>query len=68
MALLNDRDMPCKEALEYLADIGISERTVNKAKKKLGIKSVRVNGMWHWTLPESGFNATETEAECDGED
>ncbi len=67
-ALLKDRDMPCKEVLKYLANIGISERTVNKAKKKLGIKSVRVNGMWHWSLNRGDFTETETEAESDGED
>jgi len=66
--LLADRDMPCKEALKYLEDVGISERTVNKAKKKMGIKSVRVNGMWHWRLSKGDSTDTETEAESDGKD
>lgn len=67
LALLKDTNMPSVEVLKYLSDIGISERTVNKVKKKLGIKSIKISGMWHWSLPNAEFKVTEAEEERDGE-
>jgi len=66
MTLLKEADMPSKQVLKCLSDIGISERTAHSVKKELGIKSMKINGVWHWSLPKGGFADMETEAEGDG--
>ena len=33
-----------------LAQEGISKRTLETAKKELGIKAKRINGSWYWDL------------------
>ena len=40
--------------LEKAKAAGIAERTLNRAKQHLGIQSDRVDGKWHWHLPEGG--------------
>ena len=48
---LADGPIESNEIKELLADEGISERTANRAKKALGIESVRENGAVLWELP-----------------
>jgi len=48
---LADGPIESNEIKELLADEGISERTANRAKKALGIESVRENGVTFWELP-----------------
>ena len=31
----------------------ISTRTLNEAKKVLGVKSIKRNGQWYWSLPKN---------------
>ena len=38
------------EILELAAQEGISKRTLETAKKELGIKAKRINGSWYWDL------------------
>ena len=38
------------EILELAAQEGISKRTLETAKKELGIKAKRINGSWYWEL------------------
>lgn len=49
--LLKTRDMPAKEAYAALAEIGIGNRTIEKVKKELGIRTYRLGGCWYWRLP-----------------
>jgi len=53
-SLLMEKDMPGSRIINHMAQIGISKRTVNKAKKKLGITSYRVKNKWYWSLPQDG--------------
>ena len=44
------------KASEVLADAeraGISEKTLNRAKKALGVESVQRDGAWHWEVGET---------------
>ena len=42
--------LPSDFIFKCCADEGISERTVKNTKKKLNIRSVRKNNIWHWEL------------------
>lgn len=53
-SLLMGKDMPGSQIIHYMAQIGISKRTVDKAKKKLGITSYKVKRKWYWSLPQDG--------------
>lgn len=48
--LLKENDMPGNQMIRFMEEVGISERTVNKVKKKMGIKSYRKNNQWFWTM------------------
>lgn len=50
---LKNTPKPSSEILSNLLQCGYSERTINKVKKNLGIKSKRKNNMWHWVLPNN---------------
>lgn len=52
LGLLKDGDMPGDQIIKFMENAGISERTVNKVKKKLGIKSFKLKNKWFWTIPE----------------
>ena len=43
---------PASEILQKTKALGISERTVNIAKKNLGVITERIAGKWHWRMPE----------------
>ena len=49
---LKNKDMPSTAIIRKITLFGISERTLNIAKKNLGIETYRKNGAWHWHLPE----------------
>lgn len=53
-SLLMGKDMPGNQIIHYMAQIGISKRTVDKAKKKLGITSYKVKRKWYWSPPQDG--------------
>ena len=50
--ILHNQDMLSKEIISKLKLMGVSERTANKAKFKLGVTSYRKNGVWYWHLEE----------------
>lgn len=49
---LQDGMVPANEILELYKGMNLSDRTIRNAKKELGIKSIRKDGLWYWSLPE----------------
>ena len=49
--LLSEGDMLSKEVYAKLEDLDIRSRTVETAKKELGIKTYRKGKAWYWKLP-----------------
>lgn len=54
LSLLAKEPMPYSEIVSEIEQAGISIPTANRAKKKLGIVSVRKDDKWIWSLPEKG--------------
>ena len=52
LELLGPGPVSSVDAVQYFEQNGISERTMNSAKKKLGVQSIRKNKIWYWCLPE----------------
>ena len=50
LSLLSGGPRSSADVQRACADAGISERTLNRAKKDLGIRSVRKVDTWYWTL------------------
>lgn len=50
--LLNGSDMPCADILEKMRATGIGTRTVEQAKKDMGIVSYKLGDKWYWRLSE----------------
>ena len=50
--LLGDGDAPCMELYAILNNKGIGKRSIDRAKKQLGIKSIKHSDGWYWSLPE----------------
>lgn len=48
--MLSAKDVPSRDILNKLKLMGISERTINTAKKELGVTSYRKDGFWFWRL------------------
>jgi hypothetical protein len=48
--ILLDGKILSTEVLELAADNGISEKTLYRAKKKLGVVSDKQDGQWYWSL------------------
>jgi len=44
--------IPSAEILKQSKKDGIAERTLNRAKKDIGIISARENDVWYWKMPE----------------
>lgn len=65
LSFLSEKEMPGNQILKFLEDAGISERTANTVKKKLGIISFKQNNRWFWKLPKQTQNGKEAE---NGED
>lgn len=51
MALLADEPMEASKIEDEFKQVGISWRSATRAKEKLGISSIRKNGIWIWSLP-----------------
>ena len=49
--LLSEGDMLGRDVYAKLEDLDIKSRTVETAKKKLGIKTYRKGKAWYWKLP-----------------
>ena len=50
--MLCEQDTRSRDILNKLKLMGISERTINTAKKELGVTSYRKDGAWFWHLEE----------------
>ena len=48
--ILSNGETPCTQIYSTLREKGISKRSVDRAKKKLEIKSIKHNDGWYWTL------------------
>ena len=51
--MLEEYDIRSKDILNKLKVMGISERTANGAKSRLGITSYRKDGVWYWHLDDN---------------
>ena len=49
--LLSQGPQKATQVTELITNTGISGRTVNQAKRQIGIVSLRKNGQWYWSLP-----------------
>ena len=49
---LENGDIPCTEIYTALLNKGIGKRSIDRAKKQLGIKSIKRSDGWYWSLPE----------------
>ena len=49
--VLEEGDVSSADIVHKLKLMDVSERTIQSAKKKLGVKSYRQNGAWYWRLP-----------------
>ncbi len=49
--LLSQGPQKATQVTEMITNTGISGRTVNQAKRQIGIVSSRKNGQWYWSLP-----------------
>lgn len=48
--LLNGTDMACADILDKMRANGIGKRTVEQAKKDMGIISYKLGDKWYWQL------------------
>ena len=49
--MLSEKDELSSDMIRKLKLMDVSERTIQTAKKKLGIRSYRKDGAWYWQLP-----------------
>ena len=56
LSLLAKEPLPYSEIVSEIEQAGISIPTANRAKKKLGIVSVRKDDRWIWSLPSKETN------------
>ena len=54
--VLFEHDAMSTDIMKKLKILDISERTINTAKKNLGIISYRKDGVWYWRLPNERGN------------
>ena len=54
LLMLENGPAKALEIQNFFKQKNISERTANIAKKHLGIRSLRRDGIWYWELPVSG--------------
>ena len=53
-SLLADGPMDAVEVEKHVKGAGISMHAANRAKDKIGVASLRLNGKWQWSLPLKG--------------
>ena len=51
---LLSKPVPVEEVFRRAKELGISERTVNIAKKNAGVQAVKFGNRWYWQLPDEG--------------
>lgn len=50
--LLMGKELPQRDVITHFEQKGISRRTVENAKKKVGVKSTKRGDAWYWSIPE----------------
>lgn len=50
--LCSAKSIPANDVILKGKKIGISKRTLENVKQELGVKSIRVGTVWHWSLAE----------------
>ena len=58
LSLLSCGPRQSVEVMEIIKGAGISESTINAAKREALIKSEKIGGQWVWSLPGQDVNAT----------
>jgi DNA primase catalytic core len=58
-AALSEGPVEAKEIQKQRKAAGISERTLNRAKKTLNVKSLRIGNVWYWASPEVPLSVME---------
>ena len=48
---LEDGRKPAKTMLEKAEAYGIASRTLDRARKELGVEASKVEKVWYWSLP-----------------
>ena len=48
--ILYDCDLPGREVYEKMSSLEIGKRTIDSAKRELGVSVYRKNDMWYWHL------------------
>lgn len=51
--ILKDVDLPSTQIYEMVGRLDIKKRTVETAKKEVGIQAYRKNNAWYWRLPDA---------------
>ena len=60
--ILKDGDVLSTQIYEMMEQIGIKKRTVETAKKEIGVQAYRKNNAWYWHLPyDQAMEATNHE-------
>ena len=49
--ILSGGETPCAQIYEALRKKGIGKRSVDRAKKQLGVKSLKHGAGWYWSMP-----------------
>ena len=52
LRILKDGDLPSNQIYEMVAELGIKKRTVEAAKKEVGIQVYRKKSAWYWRSPD----------------
>lgn len=53
LRILKDGDLPSAQIYEMVERLDIKKRTVETAKKEVGIQAYRKNNAWYWRLPDA---------------
>ena len=53
LRVLKDGDLPSTQIYEMVERLDIKKRTVETAKKEVGIQAYRKNNAWYWRLPDA---------------
>ncbi len=51
--ILKDGDLPSTQIYEMVERLDIKKRTVEAAKKEVGVQAYRKNNAWYWRLPDA---------------
>jgi hypothetical protein len=67
IGMLADKSVDAQTMMKVLDSHGIGERTANRAKKRIGVKSAQLEGRWLWSLPHGYVAARELVQRVNGD-